>query len=177
MFALTVRVMLGTVLIAAAAGKVRSRDRYAEFAAWVGDLPIPGARARPLPVLAVGAEVLIALCLPPGITAPCALAAAAGLFAVFAGTAARVRRSGLAIDCHCFGVARGQLGLLHVARDGALAAAALGAALADLAHVGAPAGVAESCTFAVLGLVLGGFVVSLENVIALLAGPSRYSAA
>ena len=175
MFSLAVRATLAAVLLVAAAGKVGTRTRFAAFGAWVGTLPIPFARAPMLPVLAVALEALIACCLVPPATAPFALPASAALFVVFAATAARVGRAGLEIDCHCFGTARGRLGRMHVWRDAVLAAAGLTSALTGFLRIGGRSGPGESCAFIVVGLLLAGFVVSLENLLALLRGHARYS--
>lgn len=173
MFVLAVRAMLATVLTVAAVGKVRNRQAFGEFAAWVQTLPAPGARARPLPVLAVAAEASIAAGMGLGVTTPYALVASGLLFTVFAAAVQRVHRRGLVVECLCFGAERGQLGLMHASRDGLLAVAAFAAALMQIAAFHVQPGLAESYTAIVLGLILAGFVISLENIVALTIGPSR----
>lgn len=170
-FVIAMRSMFFTILLAAALGKLRSRERFREFATWVRELPVPGARLPSAPSATVGAEALVTMLLVPPSTARLGLAATAALFAVFAVGTDFVRRSGKSVECLCFGSGGGQIGSLHVARDAMLCAlSAVAAALADDASW--LTGSAETWSFIVLGMLAAGFIVSLEDLAALARRPA-----
>jgi len=120
-------VMAGTLVIAAVA-KLRA---FGDFAGSLVALRlVAGARARPLAVAVIAAELTAAaLCLWPG-TAAVGLGVSAALMAAFAAVAARRRA---VVPCRCFGSGGAPLGPRHVLRNGLLLALALAAVPASLA--------------------------------------------
>ncbi|MFC0032654.1 MauE/DoxX family redox-associated membrane protein [Micromonospora chaiyaphumensis] len=158
------RVLLGTVLLAAAAGKVSGRAAYREFTRSVRDL---GYRpAGPLAAAVVAAEfaavVLLAVFPPAGF-----LCAAALLLAFTVAVATNLRRGGG--TCRCFGRTAAPLGRHHVWRNLALIGCAVAGALAPAGPV-RPGGAILAAAVALLAGVL---VVMLDDLRYLFGGSAR----
>ncbi|MGW9195322.1 MauE/DoxX family redox-associated membrane protein [Micromonospora chersina] len=157
------RVLLGTVLLAAAVGKVSGRDAYREFTRSVRDL---GYRpAGPLAAAVVAAEfiavVLLAVVPPAGF-----LLSAAVLLAFTVAVATNLRRAGA--TCRCFGRTAAPLGRHHVWRNAFLVGCAVAGALA-------PAGPVRpgEAVLAVAGGLLTGALVVMMDDLRFLFGASR----
>ncbi|MEV4267839.1 MauE/DoxX family redox-associated membrane protein [Micromonospora aurantiaca] len=158
------RVLLGTVLLAAAVGKVSGRDAYREFTRSVRDM---GFRpAGPLAAAVVAAEftavVLLAVFPLAGF-----LASGALLLAFTAAIVANLRRGGG--TCRCFGRTAAPLGWHHVWRNAFLVACAVAGALA-------PAGAVrpgEAVLAGAAALAVGVLVVMLDELRYLFGAASR----
>lgn len=156
------RVLLGTVLLAAAVGKVSGRDAYREFTRSVRDM---GYRpAGPLAAAVVAAEftavVLLAVVPPAGF-----LLSAALLLAFTVAVATNLRAGA---TCHCFGRTAAPLGRHHVWRNAFLVGCAVAGALA-------PAGPVRpgEAVLAVAGGLLTGALVVMMDDLRFLFGASR----
>ncbi|SIM50768.1 MauE/DoxX family redox-associated membrane protein [Micromonospora cremea] len=124
------RVLLGSVLLAAAVGKASGRAAFREFTRSVRDL---GYRpANPLAGAVVAAEftavVLLAVFPPAGF-----LLSAALLLAFTVAIATNLRRGGA--TCRCFGRTAAPLGRHHAWRNVFLVGCAIAGALAPAGHV------------------------------------------
>ncbi|MEU9738990.1 MauE/DoxX family redox-associated membrane protein [Micromonospora chersina] len=157
------RVLLGTVLLAAAVGKVSGRDAYREFTRSVRDM---GYRpAGPLAAAVVAAEftavVLLAVIPRAGF-----LLSAALLLAFTVAVATNLRRAGA--TCRCFGRTAAPLGRHHVWRNAFLVGCAIAGALA-------PAGPVRpgEAVLAVAGGLLTGVLVVMMDDLRFLFGASR----
>ncbi|MEU9826211.1 MauE/DoxX family redox-associated membrane protein [Micromonospora chersina] len=156
------RVLLGTVLLAAAVGKVSGRDAYREFTRSVRDM---GYRpAGPLAAAVVAAEftavVLLAVIPLAGL-----LSSAALLLAFTLAVATNLRRGGA--TCRCFGRTAVPLGRHHVWRNAFLVGCAIAGALA-------PAGPVRpgEAVVAVAGGLLTGVLVVMTDELRYLFGTS-----
>lgn len=156
------RVLLGTVLLAAAVGKVSGRAAYREFTRSVRDM---GFRpAGPLAAAVVAAEfaavVLVAVIPLAGF-----LVSAALLLAFTVAIATNLRRSGA--TCRCFGRTAEPLGRHHVWRNAFLVGCAVVGALA-------PAGPVRpgEAVLAVAGGLLTGLLVVMLDELRFLFNPS-----
>lgn len=157
------RVLLGTVLLAAAVGKVSGRDAYREFTRSVRDM---GYRpAGPLAAAVVAAEftavVLLAVIPRAGF-----LLSAALLLAFTVAVATNLRRAGA--TCRCFGRTATPLGRHHVWRNGFLVGCAIAGALA-------PSGPVRpgEAVLAIAGGLLTGVLVVMMDDLRFLFGASR----
>ncbi|MEU5527930.1 MauE/DoxX family redox-associated membrane protein [Micromonospora chersina] len=157
------RVLLGTVLLAAAVGKVSGRYAYREFTRSVRDM---GYRpAGPLAAAVVAAEftavVLLAVIPRAGF-----LLSAALLLAFTVAVATNLRRAGA--TCRCFGRTAAPLGRHHVWRNAFLVGCAIAGALA-------PAGPVRpgEALLAVAGGLLTGVLVVMMDDLRFLFGASR----
>ncbi|MFG3600924.1 MauE/DoxX family redox-associated membrane protein [Micromonospora chersina] len=157
------RVLLGTVLLAAAVGKVSGRDAYREFTRSVRDL---GYRpAGPLAAAVVAAEfaavVLLAVIPLAGF-----LLSAALLLAFTVAVATNLRRPGA--TCRCFGRTAAPLGRHHVWRNAFLVGCAIAGALAPAG----PVRPGEAVLAGAGGLLTGVLVVMMDDL-RFLFGASR----
>ncbi|NES37385.1 methylamine utilization protein MauE [Micromonospora sp. PPF5-17] len=149
------RVLLGTVLLAAAIGKVTGRAAYREFTRSVRDL---GYRpAGPLAAAVVAAEftavVLLAVFPPVGFGVSAAL-----LLAFTVAIATNLRRGGG--TCRCFGRTAAPLGRHHLWRNAFLVGCAVTGALAPSGPVRP-----DGAVLAVAGALLTGvLVVMLDDL-------------
>ncbi len=131
-FVLTARIVLGVVFAVAAAGKLRSRQRFTEFTASLAPLRRPGTDWRPVAAAVAAGEAATAILLAlPGTTAAGLAAATALLVALSAGIVASLAR-GRELRCRCFGTTGATLRATHVVRNGALAVLSAGALLSHL---------------------------------------------
>ncbi|SBT43481.1 MauE/DoxX family redox-associated membrane protein [Micromonospora auratinigra] len=149
------RVLLGTVLLAAAVGKVSGRAAYREFTRSVRDL---GCRPEgPLAAAVVAAEftavALLALLPPAGFALSAAL-----LLAFTVAIVRNLRRGGA--TCRCFGRSAAPLGRHHVWRNLFLVGCAVAGALAPAGPV-RPDGALLTVAAA---LLVGALVVLLDEL-------------
>ncbi|MFD9700810.1 TlpA family protein disulfide reductase [Lentzea sp. NPDC059081] len=155
MLDLFARVLLVVVFVAAFAGKVRTRQGFAEFrdsvAAIVPRLPADLVAVSVL----VGEAVAVVLLLVPGTLLGYAVVVA--LLLAFCGGILLAMRGRKPVRCRCFGAGGGVLGPRHLVRNGALTGvAALGA------FVPAPGSWEEPLTLLTIAVVLLAVVVALH---------------
>ncbi|MER7455963.1 MauE/DoxX family redox-associated membrane protein [Micromonospora sp. NPDC126480] len=158
------RVLLGTVLLAAAIGKVSGRVAFGEFTRSVRDM---GYRpAGPLAAAVVVAEfaVVVMLAVYP---AAGFIAAAALLLAFTAAVVVNLRRGGA--TCRCFGRTPAPLGRHHVWRNALLVGCA---AVGVLAPTG-PERPGEALPAVAAALVAGVLVVMLDDLRYLFSASDR----
>lgn len=126
-FVLGVRIVVGVVFAVAAAGKLRSRQSFTEFAGSLAPLGRPGTDWRPVAAAVatgeVGTAVLLAV---PGTTGIGLAAATALLLALSAGIGSALAR-GRELRCRCFGTSGSTLRGTHLVRNGMLAVLSGGA--------------------------------------------------
>ncbi|MEX2981180.1 MauE/DoxX family redox-associated membrane protein [Streptomyces sp. C36] len=164
--ALGIRCLIGAVFLASSVGKTAGPGAFDRFVSSVDGMRIvPPRSSRSVArwVVAAEAAVCAALITPLPVAAVAGFVLAAALLAVFtAGIALTVRR-GTRTPCRCFGTSASVLGPRHLVRNLALAAMAVTGAIAVTAGGGtAPAGaVLAACT----GLLLGGLVAALDDIL------------
>lgn len=155
--ALASRLLIGTVFAASAFSKLRSRQAFRAFAAWLDGLPLPagpGRRAAGPLIAAIEVVIVVMVALPW--TARAGLLLSCAVLAIFtAGTFWAVRAGGHA-PCRCFGTSGAPLGVRHGLRDALLCAAAAAGAAGARAAPARPAGIAISlgCAIVIALLVL-----------------------
>ncbi|MGK5671813.1 MauE/DoxX family redox-associated membrane protein [Micromonospora sp. URMC 106] len=158
------RVLLGTVLLAAAVGKVSGRAAYREFTQSVRDM---GYRpAGPLAAAVVAGE-FTAVALLAVFPLAGFLSSAALLLAFTAAIAGNLRRGGA--TCRCFGRTAAPLGRHHVWRNAFLIGCAIVGALAPAG----PVRPGEAVLAVVGALIVGVLVVMLDDLRYLLGAPDR----
>lgn len=168
------RCLIGLVFAVSAFTKLRSRQSFGEFAAWLAGLRVLPVRGRPVAMLLAAAEATIVVLVAVPWTVQAGLALAAATLAVLAAGSYRVVRAGTGASCQCFGASRVPLGFRHVVRNGLLCVvAAAGAAVATGNRMPAhPAGIVLSLG---AGVVVSLFVLFLDDLAALFAGPGVLS--
>ncbi|GAB2847707.1 TlpA family protein disulfide reductase [Lentzea nigeriaca] len=155
MLDLFARVVLAAVFLAAVAGKVRTRQGFAEFRDSIAALA-PWLPARPLALVVLTGEALAVVLLAiPGTSLGYALAVA--LLAAFCGGIVLAIRSAKSVRCKCFGAGGDVLGPKHLVRNAALIAVALVGAF-----VTPPASWEEPMTLLTIAVVLLAVVVAVH---------------
>ena len=101
----TARVVLGVVFAVAAAGKLRSRQRFTELAGSLAPLGGPSTDWRPVAAVLVAGEAGTAVLLALPATTGIGLAASTTLLVGLSAGIARVLRRGRVLRCRCFGSA------------------------------------------------------------------------
>lgn len=154
MIDLFARVLLAVVFLAAFAGKVRTRQGFAEFRDSIAAIvPLP---ARPVAAAVLAAEALaVVLLAVPGTRLGYAVVVAL-LTAFCAGIAFAVLGK-KAVRCRCFGAAGDVLGPKHLVRNGLLIAVAVAGAF-----VTPPVSWEEPLTLLTIAVVLLAVVVALH---------------
>ncbi|GAA1989818.1 hypothetical protein GCM10009799_14500 [Nocardiopsis rhodophaea] len=168
--------LIGVVFFVSSLSKVRGPRRFGDFVLSVRRVPVVPPRLAPVvaqSVLAVEFTVWILLVVPTPLTAAIGCALAAVLLVVFVVGIASVLRQGTAVPCRCFGTTTVPLGLPHLIRNIILSTIATAGAVSVLAtpipgewaqHPGAFAA-------AIVGVLLGGLVVVLDDVLDLFLPP------
>jgi hypothetical protein len=135
----TVVFLIAGVLAVSLVSKLRSRSSLRAFATGLGELRVlPAGLARPVAGAAVVAEAAaLGLLLWPG-TAIAGLGLAVLLFGGFTTALVLAVRRGSQAGCRCFGATSAPVAWRHVARSGALGAAALVALAAQLVEATRP---------------------------------------
>lgn len=174
-----IRILIGTVFLAAVIGKVAGRRSYAAFTASLGRLGVvPAAMTRAVALIVVAAEWLVCLLLlmPRADAVGAGLALAAVLLTGFAVTIVFALARGTREVCRCFGSASSSpLGVRHVVRNlllGGLAACSAGTTLLTPTPSGHWAGLVVA---ALAGLLSGGCIAAVDSIVALfrpLAAPT-----
>jgi len=162
---LAARLLIGTVFAASAFSKLRSRQAFGAFAAWLEGLPLltrHGRRAAAPVIAAIEVVIVVTVALPW--TERAGLVLSAVVLAVFTAGTFWVVRAGVRAPCRCFGTSEASLGLRHGVRNGLLCAAAAAGAAGAPAPA-RPAGIAISLGCA---LVIAVFVLSLDDMGAVL---------
>ena len=155
MIDLFARVLLAAVFLAAVAGKVRTRQGFAEFRDSIAALA-PWLPAQPVALAVLAGEaVAVVLLAVPGTGLGYAVAVA--LLAMFCGAVALAVYGRKPVRCKCFGAGGDVLGPKHLVRNGLLIAVA-GAG----AFVTPPASWEEPMTLLTIAVVLLAVVVALH---------------
>jgi len=130
-FAIAVRCLIAVVFLAAVAGKVGTRARFAAFVASVHAMRLlPPSLARPVALGTIGAELAVPVLLwLPGLTV-LASALAATILSGLAVAIGLALRRGVRAPCRCFGASVIPLGPRHVIRNSVLATLAIGGSVA-----------------------------------------------
>ncbi|GHC68001.1 MauE/DoxX family redox-associated membrane protein [Streptomyces cinnamoneus] len=163
-----IRCLIGGMFLISAATKLAGPRAFRAFADSLAQMRLfPAPLVRPLAALVVTGECLV--CLLLAVPAPAAAAGgfvlAAVLLLAFAGAVAVVAGRGTRTPCRCFGTSSTPLGLRHVVRNVLLAAVAgAGAAVTGAAGRTQPAGLVLA---ALAGLLLGGLVAVLDDILGL----------
>lgn len=163
------RCLIGTVLLLALCGKAARRGGFGAFVSSLRGLRLLPARyARPAAVAVVAGEgaVVVALALPRQAAAAWGFSLAAALLAVFTAGVGLALRRGARAPCRCFGGAAEPLGRHHLVRNVLLTGLALLGAVISAAEP-PPADPAGTAVSAAAGVVLGGLVAVLDELIAL----------
>lgn len=166
------RILLGGVLLYAAAGKLRGRTAFAAFTVSVRRLGgLPRRLAGPAAAGVVAAEVLVGGALVAGVAPAVAFPAAVALLLPFTAVLARAARRRLEVSCNCLGRTDEPVAWRHFARNVALlaiaAAGAAGAATGGAATPG-PAGAALCTAGALVGVLM---IVMLDDLAVLFGAP------
>ena len=119
------RILVGLLLLWAAAAKLRRRDDLPD---WLAAYGLPARLARPAAWAVMTAEAVVGLLLLAGLALPASAYAAVGLGAVFVAALAQARLRGVErLRCGCFGASEGRTTLLLLRAGGFTALAALAA--------------------------------------------------
>lgn len=128
------RILVGLLLLWAAAAKLRRRDDLPD---WLGAYGLPARLAQPAAWAVMAAEAVVGVLLLAGLALPASAYAAVGLGAVFVAALAQARLRGVErLRCGCFGASEGRTTLLLLRAVGFTALAAL-AAFAEGSNVSA----------------------------------------
>ena len=169
------RALLCVVFLVAVVSKLSGRRAFAEFKQSVYSMRlVPSFLGTQAAVATVVCEALITvlLAIPTRATGLAGFSLAAALLAVFAvGITFSVRR-GNNQPCRCFGRSSTPLGKLHVWRNIFLVFTALIGSITTTLPSG-PAELAPTITAAFAGLIAGGIVVSLDDIVYLFFQPQR----
>lgn len=166
MLDLFARALLVVVFAGAVAGKLRSTQAFAEFRDSVPALAPRWLPARPAAVAVVAGETASVVLLVVPATRLAGYALSASLLAAFAAGIAHAVHSRQQVSCRCFGGGGAVLGSGHIARNGALIAAA-GAGALGAVPVPPPAALVALTAGALLGLV----TIRWEDIAFLLRRP------
>lgn len=119
------RILVGLLLLWAAAAKLRRRDDLPD---WLAAYGLPARFARPAAWAVMVAEAVVGVMLLAGLALPASAYAAVALGAVFVVALAQARLRGVArLRCGCFGASEGRTSLLLLRAGGFTALAALAA--------------------------------------------------
>jgi hypothetical protein len=162
------RVLIGVVLAVAVAGKIRRAAAFSEFVGSVRRMGVlPPVLAAPAAIAVVAAElaIVLALAVPARESGVLGFGLATGLLAALTIGIVMSLAGGNREPCRCFGRSETPLSARHVGRDVALVAVALLGLLSSLSGTTVDPGIAVVA--AVCGAVLGGLVVMLDDLVAL----------
>ena len=162
------RVLLAVVFLSAVAGKVRSRQGFAEFRDSVAAIAPRWLPVGPVACCVVVGEAATVVLLAAPAARLAGYAFAAVLLAVFCAGIARVVHSRQTVRCQCFGAGGDALGRKHLVRNSLLIAVAAAGAL-DTSTVPAPV----ALTAMVAGALLGLLTTRWEDVAFLLVPAGR----
>ncbi|MEU4211793.1 MauE/DoxX family redox-associated membrane protein [Streptomyces sp. NPDC026206] len=173
-----IRALIGGMFLISAATKLAGSRSFGAFADSLAGMRLFSAVVvRPLAALVVAAEciVCVLLAVPSAPVAALGFVVAAGLLVAFAGAVAVVAGRGTHTSCRCFGTSSVPLGIRHVVRNMLLAAvAAAGAATTRATGQVSTAGLVLA---ALAGLLLGGLVAVLDDILGLFQSLDTTSAA
>lgn len=172
-FALFARVLIGTVFLVSAATKLRSPTAFAAFKRSVRKMKlVPAGLVTPVAAgVVVGeASIVALLAVPAAMPALLGFAVATALLAAFTAAIVLVVRRGTDLTCQCFGASTVPLGPVHVVRNLVLLAVAVAGALA--VRSGGQPHLGEAVIAATAGLVGGGLVTVLDDIVRLFSPPA-----
>ena len=164
--ALACRALLCVVFVASSVSKLRGGNSFPAFVRSVRRMGVVPARlARPVAVVVVTAEVTAAvlLVIPPRLSGLAGFAISAGLLAAFTGGIVHAIRHGSREPCRCFGRSETPLGPRHVIRNSFLIVVAVFGAVTTV--LGGGGDVGQFVIAAVVGLIIGGMTVVLDDLI------------
>jgi len=119
------RILVGLLLLWAAAAKLRRRDDLPD---WLAAYGLPARLARPAAWGVMAAEAVVGVLLLAGLALPASAYAAVGLGIAFVAALAQARLRGVErLRCGCFGASEGRTTLLLLRAGGFTALAALAA--------------------------------------------------
>ncbi len=162
------RVLIGVVFIVAVVTKLRRPAALTDFGWSLQQMNLlPSALVRPAATAVVVAELAIVLALagPAKEAGILGFTLAAGLLTAFTVGIATSLIRGNRNPCRCFGRSETPLGYRHVGRNIALLAVALVGLVTSLS--GTPVDPSVAVVVAVAGAVLGGLIVMLDDILAL----------
>ncbi len=172
--ALGCRALIGTVFVASAASKLWGAEAFRSFVRSLERMRlVPAKVSAPLSALVVAGElaVVVLLAIPARPAGALGFTVAAVLLAGFTVAIASVVVRKIDTTCRCFGKTDVALSRRHLARNGALlAAAGLGLA-AEL--TGSAAQAPALLAAALAGALLAGMVIMFDDVYLLFASPSK----
>ncbi|SED36361.1 Methylamine utilisation protein MauE [Streptomyces sp. 2224.1] len=167
--AIGIRCLIGIIFLTSAISKSVGRQAFPSFVASLRDMRL----LPPQTVTAVGGCVVLAeftsctlLLMPHRLLPAAGLGLAALLLTVFTAAIAVTVRRGSRTPCRCFGASTTPLGPRHLIRNTVLAALAVLGALWTVG-AGYPTALSRSVVPAGLGLLLGGLVTVLDDLVAL----------
>lgn len=167
--AIGIRCLIGIVFLVSAVSKTAGRKAFPSFVVSLRDMRLLPPRTVTVTagcvVFAEFASCTLLL-MPHRLLPAAGLGLAALLLTVFTAVIAVTVRRGGRTPCRCFGASATPLGPRHLVRNTALAALAVIGALWTVGP-GNPPTVSRSVVPAVLGLLLGGMVTVLDDLIAL----------
>ena len=164
--ALACRALLVVVFVVSAVSKLRGRDAFPAFVRSVRRMKVvPPKLVRPVAVVVVTAEVAAAvlLAVPLRPTGMAGFVITAGLLLSFTAGIGYAIRHGSNEPCRCFGRSEVPLGPRHVIRNSFLIVVSLVGAGAIL--FGGDVGTGQLVIAAGAGLIVGGLVVVLDDLI------------
>jgi uncharacterized membrane protein YphA (DoxX/SURF4 family) len=152
------RIVVGLVLLWAAAAKLRRRDDLPD---WIAAYGVPAQYARYSAWAAMAVEAVVGVLLVFGIAMPLSAYAAVALGVVFLGALGQARLRGIErLRCGCFGASEGRTDNLLL-RAGAFTVLALVAALGGRLEISA----SSDTVVAVVLVILSGAVVLLALLV------------
>lgn len=164
--ALGIRCLIGAVFLTSSVGKTAGRgafDRFVSSLEGMRIVPSRSARSVARWVVAAEAAVCATLVTPLPAAAIAGFVLAAALLAAFTAGIALTLRRGVRTPCRCFGTSASTLGPRHLVRNLALAALAVTGAFVVTADGATTPGGAVLA--ALTGLLLGGLVAVLDDIL------------
>lgn len=172
--AIGIRCLIGVVFLASFVSKVVGREAFGAFVESVrGMRVLPLGLAAPAAVVVVVAEAAICLfvVVPAQIVNLAGFVVASSLLLAFAVGIVMSLRQGVRASCRCFGVSTTPLGPRHVVRNAGLTAVS-GLGMAAVSAGADPVRLGGMGVALGAGLVLGGLVTVLDDIVELFGSTS-----
>lgn len=164
---LALRLLIGSVCLVAALGKLSSPQAIRGFRRTLAEIGAPRRLVPPAAAAIILAELSVVGLAPWPSTGVIGMLLGTALLGAFTIGVARAVREGTTASCRCFGMRSGRLSRLHIVRNAVLTAAAATALILAAAvprPAQHPAGVALAVAAAALGTLV---VVAWEDLAAL----------
>lgn len=165
-FAVGVRCLIGAVFLISSVSKIAHRGAFGAFVDSVGGMRlVPSTMARPVAQIVLIGEcaVCVLLAFPVPLATRAGFVLAAAMLTAFTGAIARAVRHGVRTPCRCFGPSTTPLGRWQAIRNSVLAAIAATGAI--VGHQTGAVEVGGVLVAACAGLLLGGLVAVLDDVV------------